>query len=149
MTVRENVEYGMFFLIQEGKPELSLANTTGAILSLFRIADLADRRPAELSGGESQRVHLARAAAAAAGFLLLDEPFTGLDAGLRSELMRDLKAWAEKRNLCVLSVTHDVAEAFELNAEVIKLAEGRVVEQGPVEVVLAEERKRLLQQLAG
>jgi molybdate transport system ATP-binding protein len=46
-------------------------------------------------------------------------------------------------------VTHDVAEAFQLGAEVIKLAEGRVVEQGPVEVVLAEERARLLAQLNG
>jgi molybdate transport system ATP-binding protein len=80
--------------------------------------------------------------------LLLDEPFTGLDVGLRSELMQDLKAWAAKRNLCVLSVTHDVAEAFELGAEVIKLKEGRVVAQGPVGVVLAEERGRLLAQLA-
>jgi molybdate transport system ATP-binding protein len=122
-----------------------------ATLSLFRVAHLTEKMPSELSGGEAQRVNLARAAAATmeGGLLLLDEPFTGLDVGLRSELMLDLKDWAAKRNLCVLSVTHDVAETFELSAEVIKLAEGRVVEQGPVEVVLAEERKRLLEQLRG
>jgi molybdate transport system ATP-binding protein len=83
------------------------------------------------------------------GVLLLDEPFTGLDVALRSELMRDLKEWAANRNICVLSVTHDVAEAFQLGAEVIKIADGKVVAQGPVEVVLAEERKRLLEQLGG
>ncbi len=53
------------------------------------------------------------------------------------------------RNISVLSVTHDVAEAFQLGAEVIKIADGKVVAQGPVEVVLAEERKRLLEQLGG
>jgi molybdate transport system ATP-binding protein len=94
-------------------------------------------------------VNLARAAVATepGGLLLLDEPFTGLDAALRSDLMCDLQAWAEDRNLCVLSVTHDVAEAFQLGAEVIKIADGKVVAQGPVELVLAEERIRLLAQL--
>jgi molybdate transport system ATP-binding protein len=92
---------------------------------------------------------MARAAASASRLLLLDEPFSGLDMALASEIMQDLQPWAAKRNLCVLSVTHDVAEAFQLGAEVIKLAEGRVVEQGPVEVVLAEERAWLLQQLNG
>jgi molybdate transport system ATP-binding protein len=122
-----------------------------AALSLFRLGSVANKRPAELSGGEAQRVNLARAAVAAEedGVLLLDEPFTGLDARLRSDLMRDLQAWAADRNLCVLSVTHDVAEAFQLAAEVIKLAEGRVVDQGPVERVLATERTRLLEQLNG
>ena len=81
--------------------------------------------------------------------LLLDEPFSGLDAVLRDELLRDLQAWLRERGTTVLSVTHDVGEAFQLGAEVIKLAEGRVVEQGPVEEVLAGERRRLLEQLAG
>jgi molybdate transport system ATP-binding protein len=123
----------------------------GQALELFRIAHLAGKRPAELSGGEAQRVNLARAATWTLedGVLLLDEPFTGLDVALRSELMRDLKEWAANRNICVLSVTHDVAEAFQLGAEVIKIADGKVVAQGPVEVVLAEERKRLLEQLGG
>ena len=114
---------------------------------LFR--SLADKFPAALSGGEAQRVSMARATASASRLLLLDEPFSGLDMALRSEIMKDLPAWAERRNLCVLSVTHDVAEAFELNAEVIKLADGRLVEQGPVEIVLVEERARLLEQLNG
>ena len=120
---------------------------TQRLLDLLRIAALADKLPRALSGGEAQRVNLARAAAAASTLLLLDEPFTGLDPALRSELIHDLRAWAGDRNLSVLSVTHDVAEAFQLNAEVIQLAEGRVIQQGPAATVLAEERARLLAQL--
>jgi molybdate transport system ATP-binding protein len=121
------------------------------ILSLFRLDHLKDKRPASLSGGEAQRVNIARAATWAAdlegGVLLLDEPFTGMDVVLRDEILHDMQVWLAKRNICVLSVTHDVAEAFQLGAEVIKIAEGKVIAQGPVEVVLADERERLLKQL--
>lgn len=146
-TVIENVGYAV------RRTNKSDAETIAPILELFRIAHLAGKMPSELSGGEAQRVNLARAAAATigmeSGLLLLDEPFAGLDLAIRSELMLELQVWAARRNLFVLSVTHGIAEAFQLHAEVIKLADGKVVERGPVEVVLAEERKRLLAQLNG
>jgi molybdate transport system ATP-binding protein len=115
---------------------------------------MRDRMPAELSGGEAQKAAVARAVASAAiglerNVLLLDEPFNGLDLRVRDELLIRLRDWLAVWKIPVLSVTHDVAEAFQLGAEVIKLAEGRVVAQGPVEVVLAEERARLLAQLNG
>jgi molybdate transport system ATP-binding protein len=81
--------------------------------------------------------------------LLLDEPFSGLDLRLRDELLLELHAWLTRRNIPVLSVTHDVGEAFQLEAEIIKIAGGRVVAQGPVGEVLAEERRRLWEQLRG
>ena len=151
MTVRQQISYGMISMRNgSGSPGFEEPGTrTKDVLALFRITDLAEKYPAALSGGEAQRVSMARAAASASRLLLLDEPFSGLDMALRSEIMKDLPAWTEGRNLCVLSVTHDVAEAFELNAEVIKLAGGQVVEQGPVDVVLGEERARLLEQLNG
>jgi molybdate transport system ATP-binding protein len=151
MTVRQQISYGMCSMRSgNANPDLEEPGAkTEDVLALFRITDLADKFPAALSGGEAQRVSMARAAASASRLLLLDEPFSGLDMALRSEIMKDLPAWAERRNLCVLSVTHDVAEAFELNAEVIKLADGRLVEQGPVDIVLGEERARLLEQLNG
>jgi molybdate transport system ATP-binding protein len=80
---------------------------------------------------------------------LLDEPFTGQDLRLRDELIEELRGWLRLIRRPVLSVTHDVGEAFQLGAEVIKLSEGRVVLQGPVATVLAEERTRLMGQLAG
>jgi molybdate transport system ATP-binding protein len=151
MTVQQQVGYGMRlmarYLKDEGYEMAGCDQKTREILGLFRILHLADKLPRALSGGEAQRVSLARAAASASRLLLLDEPFSGLDMTLQSDILRDLQKWAAERNLCVLSVTHDVAEAFQLGAEVIKLADGRVVDQGPVERVLAEERVLLLAQL--
>ncbi len=125
-------------------------------MELFRLGKLAERMPGELSGGERQRVSVARAVASAATFggpgralLLLDEPFSGLDAVLRDELAVALRGWLAERGTPVLSVSHDVGETFLLGAEVIRMAEGQVLEQGPAEVVLAGERERLLAGLRG
>ena len=115
------------------------------LLKLCRVAHLRDKMPGQLSGGERQRVALARAIGTGAGrLLMLDEPFTGLEASLRDELIRDLRAWMPARPTPVLMVTHNVAEALMVEAEVVKFSDGRVVAQGPAEEVLAEERKRLL-----
>ena len=119
-------------------------------LERFHIAHLAGRLPGKLSGGEQQRAAIARAACSSDGrLLLLDEPFTGLDAPLRDELLADLRAWLARTHTPVLSVTHDISEAFQLDAEVIKLHQGSVVRQGPAELVLAQERQRLLAHLRG
>lgn len=119
-----------------------------ALPALFEIDSLLTRRPRELSGGEAQRVNLARAIACGGRLLLLDEPFTGLDLRLKEKLIAGLLAWQNENGMRILSVTHDVAEAFQLNAHVIKLCNGRVVQQGPVAAVLADERSRLLNQLS-
>ena len=116
----------------------------------FALQALATKRPEELSGGERQRVAVIRAAASVVSgptprLLLLDEPFSGLDAPVRNQLMADLAAWLGKTP--VISVTHDVGEAFLLGAEVIRISAGRVVAQGPVAAVLDEERRSLLELL--
>ena len=71
---------------------------------------------------------------------MLDEPFTGLDLTLRDQLIATLQTWQSETRTPILSVTHDIAEAFQLNAEVIKLSNGRITQHGPAAVVLAEER---------
>lgn len=143
-TVRQNIAYGV--------PSASAAIVDEA-LERFHLTGLAESMPWKLSGGERQRVAVARAAASAitvetGSLLLLDEPFAGLHLSLRDELLDDLRGWLAARKTPVLSVTHDVGEAFQLDAEVIKFADGCVVEQGPVETVLAEERTRLMEQLS-
>jgi molybdate transport system ATP-binding protein len=116
-------------------------------LEAFHLTELKEKQSAELSGGEAQRVAVARAAIGASGrLLLLDEPFSGLDVAVRDRLIEDLRGWLDGSP--VASVTHDVGEAFLLGAEVVRIADGRVVAQGPAEVVLAEERRKLLGVLA-
>jgi molybdate transport system ATP-binding protein len=148
MTVKENIAFG----VGDASGVTAAKLFAEAAIDRLRLSKLSGKMPAELSGGERQRVAIARAAAAAISLegpaiLLLDEPLAGMDSKLRDELIADLQSLLAEKKIPVLSVTHDVAEAFQLDAEVIKLAEGKVMEQGPVATVLAEERKRLLEQL--
>ena len=78
---------------------------------------------------------------------MLDEPLTGLDVAMRDRMVVELKEWTERWKIPVLSVTHALGEAFLLEAEVVKIADGQVVQQGPVGEVLAEESLQLLKQL--
>ncbi len=141
LTVRENVGYGA-----PGRRAV-----VDEAMARLRLNGLANKRSGELSGGERQRVTLARAIAAAmAGeyLLLLDEPFVGLDLKLRDELLADLLEWRTLSGTRVLSVTHDIGEAFLLGAEVIRIHDGKVVGQGRASQVLGEERERLVRQLS-
>jgi molybdate transport system ATP-binding protein len=132
-TVRENLAMGL----------AGMGGELGGVVEHFGLGGIADRLPERLSGGERQRVGAIRAAVGVKGrVLLLDEPFTGMDAAVRDRLIEDLKGWIG--DAPVLSVTHDVGEAFLLGAEVVRVAEGRVVGQGMVEEVLAGERERLV-----
>jgi molybdate transport system ATP-binding protein len=120
------------------------------IMDLCRINHLRDKRPSDISGGERQRVALARTLAAQTGcLLLLDEPFTGLEAILRDELISDLRTWTRDQATLVLLVTHDLGEVFAADAHVLKMESGRIIAQGPAAEVLAEERNRLFKRLQG
>ncbi len=121
---------------------------TDAIFDLCRISHLRDKMPAQLSGGERQRVALARTLSAPdCRLLLLDEPFTGLEASMRDEIIQDLRAFTAERDIPVLLVTHDLGEVFTAQAQVLKMEGGRIVASGTAAEVLAEERTRLLQRL--
>jgi molybdate transport system ATP-binding protein len=150
MTVRSNAVYGLGW---NTKPD-DATTVVDEVMRLFRLQDLTDRKPHELSGGEKQRVSVARTVISAVTFdgpepalLLLDEPFSGLDYTMRDELVDGLREYLVRRRIPVLSVTHDIGEAFQLDAEVIRIADGRVVQQGPMTDVLQDERLRLMGQL--
>ena len=151
MTVRWNLVYGNGWTSKPAEA-MGLAEE---LMASFGLTGIADRVPDRLSGGEQRRALVARAVVAAITFdspekplLLMDEPFSGLDIVARDELLVELRTWLSRWKIPVLSVTHDVGEAFQLGAEVIKIADGRVVQQGPVSEVLTEERARLLEQLS-
>jgi len=140
LSVMENVRYGVRALPDdEAKAR--------AMLGLFQASHLGARRVQDISGGERQRVLLARALATTPKLLLLDEPFNGLDMTLRAMLVDDLRSYLAEHPMPVLSVTHDVAEVFALDADVVVMDAGRVVEQGEARGVLAEQRERLLKTL--
>jgi molybdate transport system ATP-binding protein len=140
LTVRENVSFPTDIRHQ------SHAASTDAALDLFQLTPLVHRLPRDLSGGERQRVNLARAFAVPAPHLiLLDEPFTGVDRSLRDILLPRMQQHAAQQGIPILSVTHDIEEALILNAEVIRLEQGVIVDQGSASQVLAEERTRMLE----
>ncbi len=118
-------------------------------LDRFGIADLAARRPGELSGGQAQRVVIARALAGDPVLLLMDEPFSGLDTGvatsLRLELARHLAAY---EGVCLL-VTHDAIDALTLADRVLVLDDGRIVQSGSPRDVAARPRTEHVARLVG
>lgn len=139
LSVRENVGFGLRGLKPDERERRIID-----LLAAMHADKLIDRRPEGLSAGERQRVALARALAPGPRLLLLDEAVTGLDGALKQEILDALTALLAERRVIALHVTHDVGDAFALDAEVVKLRAGRVEGQGPVRKVLAEERGRLL-----
>ncbi|HHY92309.1 MAG TPA: ABC transporter ATP-binding protein, partial [Firmicutes bacterium] len=100
-------------------------------LELTEIAPLATRRPAQLSGGQQQRVALARALITGPKVLLLDEPLSALDAGLRERLRTEIKTLQRRLRLTVIYVTHDQEEAFALADRVGVMLAGRLEQVAP------------------
>jgi ABC-type Fe3+/spermidine/putrescine transport system ATPase subunit/ABC-type sulfate transport system permease component len=99
------------------------------------LAGLEDRYPEELSGGQQRRVAIARALAVEPRLLLLDEPFSGLDAPVRDRLRRDLRRLQRDVGLSTVIVTHDPEEAALLADEIVVLGEGRVLQAGTRESI--------------
>lgn len=105
-------------------------------LAALGVAHLATRHARTLSGGEAQRVALARALAVSPRVLLLDEPFAGLDATTRTDLLADLRTALDGQDAAVLLVTHDRAEALALAGRTALLVRGEIRQLGPTEKVL-------------
>jgi iron(III) transport system ATP-binding protein len=123
LSVADNVGFGLSRQERRGKA------VTG-LLEMVGIAPLAQRLPHELSGGEQQRVALARALARRPQALLLDEPFSSLDASLRTRLREEIHALLREQGVTTVLVTHDQEEALSLASTVAVLRDGRIIQQG-------------------
>lgn len=131
MTVEKNVQFGL------GKmPKKEKACKVKEVLKLVGLGDYCKRYPHELSGGQQQRVALARALAPMPNLLLLDEPFSNLDAGLKQDIRNQLKAIFKKTGLTSIFVTHDQEDALAIADKVILLSHGKVIKSGiPSQVI--------------
>lgn len=126
LTVSQNIGFGL--------PKGSDARVR-ELLELVGLADYGNRKPASLSGGQAQRVALARALAPRPKLILLDEPFSALDAELRGRLREDVRAVLRAENASAILVTHDQEEALSLADRVAVMRDGRVIQSGtPTEI---------------
>ncbi len=118
-------------------------------LGTLRLGGLADRLPEQLSGGQRQRVALARALAFRPRLVLLDEPFSALDAPVREELRRELRRLQREDGLSTVLVTHDPEEAALLADEILVIDEGRLLQAGPRAEVFARPASPQVARLLG
>jgi iron(III) transport system ATP-binding protein len=144
LRVSGNVAFGV-----AGRPPRESAQLTRRTLELVGLQHKEDRYPHELSGGERQRVALARALAPEPELVLLDEPFSSLDATLRGDLRREVELILRDAEATALLVTHDQEEALSLADRVAVMREGRLVQVGAPEQVYARPAGRWAAQFVG
>jgi spermidine/putrescine transport system ATP-binding protein len=135
MSVAENVAYG---LARAGVGREEREERVAAMLDLVGLGGFGDRDPASLSGGQRQRVALARSLVTEPRVLLLDEPLSSLDRGLREELQTELTRIQREVGTTFLYVTHDQESAMTMADRVAVMADGRLVETGPPERLYRE-----------
>lgn len=132
-TVADNVALGLEL---SGLPKAEIAARVDTELRRVHLADWADRRVQELSGGMQQRVGLARAFATEAPILLMDEPFSALDPLIRDKLQDELIGFRAELKRTILFVSHDLDEAMKLGDRIAIMAGGRVVQVGTAQEIM-------------
>ncbi|HMK86650.1 MAG TPA: ABC transporter ATP-binding protein [Steroidobacteraceae bacterium] len=135
LNVFENVAFGLRRARVEG---IDLKRRVGEALGLVQLSGFEKRRPAQLSGGEQQRVALARSLVLKPAVLLLDEPLGALDARLRKQLQVELKTLQRQVRITFIYVTHDQEEALTMSDRIAVMSGGRVEQVAPPEQVYEE-----------
>jgi NitT/TauT family transport system ATP-binding protein len=132
-TIRENVEFGLEI---RGRPSGERKKIALALLKKCRLPDFADHYPHQLSGGMRQRAALARTLAVDPAVLLMDEPFSALDAQTKMVLQYDLSRTLAETGKTALFVTHDLIEAITLSDRVLVMSQrpGRIVEEIVIDI---------------
>jgi molybdate transport system ATP-binding protein len=144
LTAEQNIQYGLTHL-----PRCQRHQRCEAMMQSFRIPQVAKRYPKEISGGERQRIALARTLVTDPVALLLDEPLAALDAATKGKILDDLRAWNQAHGIPILYVTHSRDEVFALGERALVLDAGRIIAQGTPHEVLGAPRQETVAQLAG
>jgi putative spermidine/putrescine transport system ATP-binding protein len=128
MTVAQNVAFG---LRMRKVPRAVLTDRVRRALDLVRLPHAGERYPRQLSGGEQQRIAVARALVIEPAILLLDEPLSNLDARLREEMRIELREIQRRVGITTVFVTHDQAEALAMSDRIAVMSRGRLMQVGP------------------
>jgi len=144
LTVADNVGFGLRRLDRAAR-----APRIAQVLELVGLQGYADRYPHELSGGQQQRVAVARALAPAPALVLLDEPFSSLDADLRSQMRDEVEKILRTTGTTAIFVTHDQEEAFTLADRVGVLSEGRLLQLGTPEGIYHHPASQFVAEFVG
>lgn len=144
LSVAANVAYGLRKL-----PAAETEQRVADALAMVGLADLADRPPSTLSGGQQQRIALARAIAPRPAVLLLDEPFSNLDAALRGRVRTEVHQLLSELGITTVFVTHDQEEAFVLGDDVAVVRDGRIVQQAAPTAIYARPADRWVAEFVG
>lgn len=136
LTVFENIAYPL--LVQKIDEE-EIRYRVREVLELLSIDIIKNRKPRELSGGQMQRVAMARAIVKRPDILLLDEPFSNVDETFRTSSLTELIELQEKLQLTILYVTHSLKEASILNEHIYIMNQGKIVEKGNINSLIKDE----------
>lgn len=146
LCVRENVTYP---LVVRRQPAVEIEARLAQVVAALGIGPLLDRLPSRLSGGEKQRVALARGLIAGYRIVLLDEPYASLDAPLRRRLASELAQVHRRLQTTTIHVTHDFQEALLLADRIGVLAQGQLVQVGTCEEILRRPASPVVAALSG
>lgn len=131
LTVRQNLLYGRWFT-----PMSERRGDVDRVVELLGIADLLERRPGRLSGGEKQRVAIGRALLADPRLLLMDEPLAALDDARKAEILPYIERLRDQSKVPIVYVSHSIAEVVRLASTVVLLSEGKVAAVGPTSEIM-------------
>lgn len=145
-TVFQNVAYGLAI---NKRPRKEIDDRVKRVLELVQLTGLDGRYPGELSGGQQQRVALARAIITEPSILLLDEPLSNLDAGLREEMRFELKELQQRIGVTTLYVTHDQEEALVLADRIVVMSEGKIQQVDTPEHIYLHSANRFVATFVG
>ncbi|WP_066188894.1 ABC transporter ATP-binding protein [Gracilibacillus timonensis] len=139
MTVTENISYGL--KLQKKKGYQQIVQDT---MKMMGLEELGDRYPHALSGGQQQRVALSRSLVMEPDVLLLDEPFSALDAKIRKSLQQEIKNIQRKLNITTIFVTHDQKEAMLLSDRIFVMNEGKIVQEGTPDDIYMKPKNKFI-----
>ncbi|MED5406315.1 MAG: ABC transporter ATP-binding protein [Pseudomonadota bacterium] len=146
MTIADNIAFG---LKERRYPQKDIDDRVRGLLDLIRLPEVHDRYPAEVSGGQQQRIAVARAVAYPPKVLLMDEPLGALDLKLRETMQLELRRIQQELGITTVYVTHDQTEAMNMSDRIVVMNAGRIEQMGGAEEIYNEPTTRFVADFVG